>query len=143
MNNKSKANVVVISFFIAFAVLILISMAFSGATPAPGPVIQESLNLQVQGVSQNSSYFNVSLSILNQGPSLERLTKIQMHGTSVVTFINGTEIIDPSKMSYGLKSGDTIQVNLMTPIANYTPNATVGITVYTPQAQYYEETNLP
>ncbi len=143
MNNKSKANVVVISFFIAFAVLILISMAFSGATPAPGPVIQESLNLQVQGVSQNSSYCNVALSILNTSPSSVRLTKIQMHGTSVVTFINGTEIIDPRQMSFGLKSGDTLQVNLIAPIANYTPNATVGITVYTPQAQYYEETNLP
>ena len=118
-------------------------MAFSGATPAPGPVIQESLNLQVQGVSQNSSYCNVALSILNTSPSSVRLTKIQMHGTSVVTFINGTEIIDPRQMSFGLKSGDTLQVNLIAPIANYTPNATVGITVYTPQAQYYEETNLP
>ncbi len=143
MDNKSKANVVVISFFIVFAVLILISMAISGATPAPGPVIQESLNLQVQGISQNSGYFNVSLLIVNQGSSLQKLDKIQMHGTSVVTFINGTEIIDPNQMSYGFKSADTLQVNLITPIANYTPNETVAITVYTQQASYYQEINLP
>ena len=143
MKNKSKANAVVISFFIAFGIVILISMAVSSATPSPGPVQQESLNLQVQGVSQNSCYFNASLSILNQGSRLERLTKIQMHGTSVVTFINGTEIVDPSQMSYSFKTGDTLQVNLITPIANYTPNSTVGIIVYTPQAMYYVETNLP
>ena len=46
-------------------------------------------------------------------------------------------------MSYGLKIGDTLQVNLIAPIANYTPNATVPIVVYTPQAMYYQETILP
>ena len=66
-----------------------------------------------------------------------------MHGTSASTYINGTEIIDPSQMSYGFKSGDTLQVNLMAPIANYTTNETVGITVYTPQAMYYQEVLVP
>jgi hypothetical protein len=63
VKNKTKANAVVISFFIAFGMVFLIAMAFSSATPWTGVVIQESLNLQVQGVSQNYSYFNVSLLI--------------------------------------------------------------------------------
>lgn len=143
MKNKTKANAVVISFFIAFGILVLVALAVSSATPFcpwPGP---ENLYLKVQDVSQNNSYFNVSLLIVNQGPSLEKLDKIQMHGTSALTYINGTEIIDPSHISYNFESNDKLQVNLMTPVANYTPNATVGITVYTPQAMYYIETNLP
>jgi len=143
VKNKTKANVVVVSFFIALGSVILVAMAFSSATTMPGPVMQESLYPQVQGVSQNSGYCNVSLSILNTSPSSVTLDKIQMHGTSVATFINGTEIIDPSQMSYGLKSGDPLQVNLIAPIANYTPNATVAIVVYTPQAMYYVEAMLP
>jgi len=62
-----------------------------------------------------------------------------MEGTSVLTYINGTEIIDPSQMSYDLNVSSTAQVNLMVPIANCTPNAT--ITVYTPEAMYYQETS--
>jgi hypothetical protein len=103
----------------------------------------ESLTLNVQGVSENNGYCNVSLSIHNTSRSSVTLDKIQMHGASVVTFINGTEIIDPSQMSYGLKSDDTLQVNLIAPIANYTPNATVPVAVYTPQAMYYAEAILP
>lgn len=143
MKDKSKANAIVISFFAALGILFLVCAAIPSATPSPGPVQQENLNLQVQGVSQNGSYFNVSLSILNQGYSSERLKEVQMHGTSALTFINGTEIIDPRQMSYGFKSGDTLQLNLITPIANYTPNETVGIVVCTPQAMYYQETSMP
>jgi hypothetical protein len=118
-------------------------MVNSSATPFfPGPY-PENLYLTVHGVSQNSSDYNVSLSILNQGPSLERLDKITLGGKSASTDVNGTVIIDPSQMSYGLKSGDTLQVNLMTPTANYEPNATAAITVYTSQAMYYVETNMP
>lgn len=143
MKNKSKANLVVISFSIAFGIVILVAMSISSATPMPGPVCQENLNLQVQGVSENGSYFNVAFSIVNQGSSLEKVDKIQIHETSALTYINGTEIIDPSHMSYDFKSSDTLQVNLMTPISNYAPNTTVAIVVYTPQAMYYIETNLP
>jgi len=143
MNNKTKANAVVISFFVAFGMVFLIAMAFSSATPMPGPVCQENLYLKVPDVSQNGSNFKVSLLIVNQGHSLEKVDKIQLHDTSALTYINGSEIIDPSQMSYTFKSNDTLQINLITPIANYTPNATVGITVYTPQAMYYQEINLP
>jgi hypothetical protein len=142
VKDKSKANAIVISFFVAFGILCLVSTVVSSATPSTG-LGEENLYLKVQGVSQNGSYFNVALSILNCGPNLEKADKIQIHETSALTYINGTEIIDPNQMNCYVKSGDTLQVNLMTPIANYTPNATVGITVYTPKAMYYIETNLP
>ena len=83
------------------------------------------------------------MSILNCGSNLEKLDKIQIHGTSALTSINGTEIIDPNHMNYYVKNGDTLQVNLMTLIANYAPNATVSVIVYTPHVTYYIETNLP
>ena len=57
-----------------------------------------------------------------------------MEGTSVLTYINGTEIIDPSQMSYDLKFNSTAQVNLIVPNANYSPNASIA--VYTPEAMY-------
>ena len=103
----------------------------------------ESLYLKVPDVSQNGGYFNVALSIVNQGGRLEKVDEIQLHGTSALTYINGTEIVDPSHMSYNFKSNDIIQINLITPIANYTANETVSITVYTQQAMYYQEVNLP
>lgn len=102
-----------------------------------GRIMPEGLSLEVQGVLENSSYCTVSLSIINVSPNSESLTKIQMKGASVLTFINGTEIVDSSQMSYGFKSGDTLQVKLIVPIANYTSNAT--IIVYTPDAMYYTE----
>jgi len=105
-----------------------------------GRPLPESLDLQVQAVSENSSYSNVSLSILNCGSTSVRLDKIQLEGTSVLTYINGTEIIDPSQMSYNLKIGGTVQVNLIVPIADYSPNAT--ITVYTPEAMYYQKASV-
>ncbi len=63
-----------------------------------------------------------------------------MEGTSVLTYINGTEIIDPSQMSYDLNVSSTAQVNLIVPIANYTPNAT--ITVYTPEGTYFQDASV-
>lgn len=142
MKDKSKANAIVISFFVAFGIVCLVSTAISSATLSTG-LGEENLYLKVQGVSQNGSYFNVALSILNCGSNLEKLDKIQIHGTSALTSINGTEIIDPNHMNYYVKNGDTLQVNLMTLIANYAPNATVSVIVYTPHVTYYIETNLP
>lgn len=102
-----------------------------------GRIMPEALSLKVQTVSENSSYCNVALSIVNCSPSSTTLDKIQMEGTSALTFINGTEIINPSQMTYNLRSGGTVQVNLIIPNANYASNA--SITVYTPDAMYYTE----
>ena len=141
-------KVVIASIFVAACVLCLaVGMAeLSTADNSgmalwirQGRIMPESLALQVQGVSENSIYSNVSFSILNTGASSVRLDKIQIEGTSVLTYINGTEIIDPSQMSYDLNVSSTAQVNLIVPIANCTPNAT--ITVYTPEAMYSQETS--
>ena len=142
-------KIVISSIFVAVCVLCLVvGMAeLSAADNSPmaiaireGRPLPESLDLQVQAVSENSSYSNVSLSILNCGSTSVRLDKIQLEGTSVLTYINGTEIIDPSQMSYNLKIGGTVQVNLIVPIADYSPNAT--ITVYTPEAMYYQKASV-
>ena len=141
-------KVVIASIFVAACVLCLaVGMAeLSTADNSgmslwirQGRIMPESLALQVQGVSENSSYSNVSFSIVNTGASSVRLDKIQIEGTSVLTYINCTEIIDPSQMSYNLNVSSTAQVNLIVPIANCTPNA--AITVYTPEAMYYQETS--
>lgn len=140
MKNKSKITIIVISFFVAFSVLIIISMVISSATPATTHCWSESLDLTVQGVSQDSSFSNVSLSIFNCGATSVRLDKIQMEGTSVLTYVNGAEIIDPSQMSYNLNFNSSAQVNLIVPNANYTPDAT--IIVYTPEAMYYQRASV-
>jgi hypothetical protein len=147
---KSNAKKVVISsIFVSVCVLCLVvGMAeLSAADNSPmaitireGRPLPESLSLNVQAVSQNSSYSNVSLLIINCGATSLSLYKIQVAGTSVLTYINGTEIIDPSQMSYNLEIGGTMQVNLIVPIANYSPNAT--ITVYTPEAMYYQKASV-
>jgi hypothetical protein len=137
-------KVVIASIFVAVCVLCLVvGMAELSTTDnslmaiaiREGRPLPESLALHVQGVSDNSSYCIVSLSIRNSGATAVRLDKIQMEGTSVLANVNGTEIIDPNQMSYNLKIGGTVQVNLIVPIANYSPNAT--ITVYTQGAMYY------
>jgi archaellum component FlaF (FlaF/FlaG flagellin family) len=106
-----------------------------------GRPLPESLFIQVQGVSENSSYSNVSLSIINEGSTLVTLDKIQMEGKSVLTIIDGTEIADPSQMNYTLEKSATAQVNLILPNANYYLNA--SIVVYTPEAMYYQEAAMP
>ena len=145
MKKSTAKKVVISSIFVAVCILCLVvGMAeLSAVDDSPMAIairegaIVESLSLKVQGVSENSSYCNVSLSIINCSPSSVELDKIQMEGTSVLTYINGTEIIDPSQMSYNLIVSGTVQVNLIVPISSYTPNA--SITVYTAEAMYYQE----
>lgn len=146
MKKSTAKKVVISSIFVAVCILCLVvGMAeLSAVDDSPmaiaireGRPLSESLSLKVQGVSENSSYCNVSLSIINCSPSSVELDKIQMEGTSVLTYINGTEIIDPSQMSYNLIVSGTVQVNLIVPISSYTPNA--SITVYTAEAMYYQE----
>jgi hypothetical protein len=105
-----------------------------------GRPLLEPLALQVQGVPENWSYCNVSFSIVNTSPSSVTLDKIQIEGASVLTYINGTEIICPGQMSYDLNVRSTAQVNLIVPIANYVPNATIS--VYTPEALYYQDASV-
>jgi len=142
-------KVVIASIFVVVCVLCLVVGMAERLTAYNSPMaiairegrlLPESLALQVQGVSENSSYSNVSLSIINSGATLVTLDKIQLDGTSVLTYINGTEIIDPSQMSYDLKLSSTAQVNLIIPIANYAPNATIR--VYTPDAMCYQDASV-
>ena len=58
----------------------------------------------------------------------------------MLTYINGTEIIDPSQMSYNLNVNNTAQVNLIAPIGNYSSSA--RIEVYTPEGTYYLEASV-
>lgn len=140
MVKKSKAtniiSICIIAVGVACLLFIVIAPQISAITNPPIRMPPESLSLNVQGVTENNGYCNVSLSIINCGATLVRLDKIQMEGTSVLTYINGAEIINPSQMSYDLNINTTVQVNLIVPMSIYAPNA--SIIVYTPEAMYYQ-----
>jgi hypothetical protein len=153
---STTKKVVFSSIFVAVCVLgVAVSMAEILATDnspmaiaiREGRPLPEALFLKVQGVSENDGYCNVSLSIINSGlspvtcePSAVTLDKILMEGTSVLTYINGTEIINPSQMRYTLNVNSTAQVNLIAPILNY--SSTAGIEVDTPEGMYYIEARV-
>jgi hypothetical protein len=146
VKKSTGKKVVLSSIFVAVCVLsLVVGMAeISAADNSPmaiaireGRPLPEALALKFMEVSENSSYCNVTFSIVNWSPSSVTLDKILMKGASPSTYINGTQIVDPCQMSYNLQKDGTVQVNLILPKANYYPPAC--ITVYTPEAMYYQE----
>ena len=92
-------SVCVLSLVVGIANVLSTDNSVMAIAMREGWVLPESLNLRVQGISENSGSSNVALSVINCSPYSVTLTKIQMEGTSVLTFINGTEIIDPNQMN--------------------------------------------
>jgi uncharacterized secreted protein with C-terminal beta-propeller domain len=103
-------------------------------------------SFKFRGVTKNNDLYNVCLVVVNTSGSADRINKVQIGAIPInetTVYCNGTQQFGTNAISYYLKSGDTLQANIFFPATDQALGATIGVTVYTQQAMYYQETTLP
>ena len=130
-------------------------MAFTSQITAntnPTPIAGECFCINAitpASIKLNNSYYNVSVALKSTGETNTALEKFFVYSQTnasspfvtnnpspdILVYFNGTAV-NPNQINYNLKSGDNLQANCLIPIAKYSPNTTMSITIYTEQAVY-------
>ena len=102
----------------------------------------------VQSVTKNDGYYNISVVFSNVSDS-ERLENIlinpqsQKNITNLTACLNGTELNMMDSISYNLKSGDSLQINLRFPCTEYASGTTITLCIMGDTFGYNEPVILP
>ncbi len=127
-------------------------MVFASQTTAYSSTPRENLCINPptpSSIKLNNGYYNASLTLKSAGEANTILEKFFVYPQTkasdtsvtnktcpdVLVYFNGTAV-NPNQINYNLKNGDKLQANCLIPIAKYTPNTTMSITIYTKQAIY-------
>lgn len=157
MEKSKKASVCILVILAAFIFSIL-AMSFVNQYEQMHNGMdlgQETVLLDFQSLTRSNGNYNVCLAINTSTPTtLDKLVIGPLNNTagSIITskevnslniYLNGTARDMAEPLNYHLNSGDCVQVIFSLPCTEYASNSTVGIAVFTSQAEYFQETALP
>jgi hypothetical protein len=98
------------------------------------PHANDSVFPKVQGVTKSSGLYNISLAFINVTYA-ERLDNILVNPnssetvTGLVAYLNGTALDEGAPITRQLKSGDSMQINLTLPCAEFASGETLTLCV--------------
>lgn len=98
------------------------------------PHANDSVFPKLQGVTKSNGFYNISLAFINVTYA-ERLDNILVNPysseavTDLTAYLNGMALDTGAPISYNLESGDSLQVNLTLPCAEFASGSTLALCV--------------